>query len=87
MNIRRGILPFPFVSLGRASGCALARTAGVLLTLIQKQRGTECAPLFLAQRKGFEPLETFASTVFKTAAIDHSAISAYFIVLCCPSTV
>ena len=31
----------------------------------------------LAQRKGFEPLEALTSTVFKTAAIDHSAISAY----------
>ena len=29
----------------------------------------------LAERKGFEPLEAFTSTVFKTAAIDHSAIS------------
>ena len=29
----------------------------------------------LAERKGFEPLELLHSTVFKTAAIDHSAIS------------
>ena len=28
-----------------------------------------------AERKGFEPLERFRSTVFKTAAFDHSAIS------------
>ncbi len=27
-----------------------------------------------AEEKGFEPLEPFGSTVFKTAAIDHSAI-------------
>ena len=33
--------------------------------------------VFLAQREGFEPPETLVSTVFKTAAIDHSTISAY----------
>ena len=30
---------------------------------------------FLAEREGFEPPEPLSSTVFKTAAIDHSAIS------------
>ena len=30
---------------------------------------------FLAEREGFEPPEPRSSTVFKTAAIDHSAIS------------
>ena len=30
---------------------------------------------FLAEREGFEPPEVLPSTVFKTAAIDHSAIS------------
>ena len=34
----------------------------------------------MAQREGFEPPETLVSTVFKTAAIDHSTISAYIIV-------
>ena len=29
----------------------------------------------MAGRKGFEPLEACTSTVFKTAAFDHSAIS------------
>ena len=29
----------------------------------------------LAEREGFEPQEPLGSTVFKTAAIDHSAIS------------
>ena len=28
-----------------------------------------------AEREGFEPPEPLSSTVFKTAAIDHSAIS------------
>ena len=31
----------------------------------------------MAERKGFEPLEAFTSTVFKTAAFDRSAISPY----------
>ena len=30
---------------------------------------------FRAEKEGFEPPEPFSSTVFKTAAIDHSAIS------------
>ena len=30
---------------------------------------------FSAERKGFEPLVPHSTTVFKTAAIDHSAIS------------
>ncbi len=29
----------------------------------------------MAEREGFEPPEPLSSTVFKTAAIDHSAIS------------
>ena len=35
----------------------------------------------MAQGEGFEPPEAFTSTVFKTAAIDHSAIPAIFIIL------
>jgi hypothetical protein len=35
--------------------------------------GTFCA--YSAEREGFEPPEVLPSTVFKTAAIDHSAIS------------
>ena len=30
--------------------------------------------VYLAEREGFEPPEPLSSTVFKTAAIDHSAI-------------
>ena len=30
--------------------------------------------MFIAEREGFEPPEPLSSTVFKTAAIDHSAI-------------
>ncbi len=31
--------------------------------------------MLVAEREGFEPPEAHTSTVFKTAAIDHSAIS------------
>ena len=31
--------------------------------------------MYIAEREGFEPPEAHTSTVFKTAAIDHSAIS------------
>ena len=31
-----------------------------------------------AEKEGFEPPEPLGSTVFKTAAIDHSAISPWF---------
>ena len=34
---------------------------------------------FLAEREGFEPPEPRSSTVFKTAAIDHSATSPFVI--------
>ena len=33
------------------------------------------ASFYLAEREGFEPPEALTSTVFKTAAINHSAIS------------
>ena len=36
---------------------------------------------FFAEREGFEPPEPLSSTVFKTAAIDHSAISPFSNVL------
>ena len=38
-------------------------------------------PHFMARREGFEPPETLISTVFKTAVIDHSTISAYSFVV------
>ena len=36
---------------------------------------------WFAEREGFEPPEPLSSTVFKTAAIDHSAISPFANVL------
>ena len=64
----------------------LSQTAGCFfdektysLNPIQKNIETrKLVPIFLAQREGFEPPETLVSTVFKTAAIDHSTISAKY---------
>ncbi len=38
--------------------------------------------MFVAEREGFEPPEPRSSTVFKTAAIDHSAISPNTMFVC-----
>ena len=38
------------------------------------QKKAEIIRLFFAEREGFEPPDPLRSTVFKTAAIDHSAI-------------
>ena len=46
---------------------------------ISKTAGHKSVSLFLAQRKGFEPLDSCPSTVFKTAAFDRSAISAFIL--------
>ena len=40
-----------------------------MTTILQSLRS------LFAEREGFEPPEPLSSTVFKTAAIDHSAIS------------
>ena len=47
------------------------------LCLLQKrkERAITGSFFFFAEREGFEPPEPLSSTVFKTAAIDHSAIS------------
>ena len=42
----------------------------------QKKGYPQVSFFCVAQREGFEPPETLVSTVFKTAAIDHSTISA-----------
>ncbi len=57
------------------SVASLARTAGFLHSLYQIAGRTESTPRNLAEREGFEPPEAFTSTVFKTAALDRSAIS------------
>ncbi len=46
------------------------------LYLLTKNKGAHLDSfIFSAEREGFEPPEPLSSTVFKTAAIDHSAIS------------
>ncbi len=43
---------------------------------LQKKSPDVCAwAVILAEREGFEPPEVLPSAVFKTVAIDHSAIS------------
>ena len=44
---------------------------------LQTQPGRDRQSLTLAEREGFEPPDPFGSTVFKTAAIDHSATSPF----------
>ncbi len=49
---------------------------GVLTLPLRKKRATsQRLAALCAEREGFEPPEVLPSTVFKTAAIDHSAIS------------
>ena len=43
--------------------------------LISNNKKSEHFCSLFAEREGFEPPEALTSTVFKTAAIDHSAIS------------
>lgn len=57
---------FLFLSLPGALGVAES---------VQKQKSLAFAGLFDAEREGFEPPDPFRSSVFKTDAIDHSAIS------------
>ena len=45
------------------------------LVLGKKKSQQSLGSNFWAEREGFEPPDAFTSTVFKTAAIDHSAIS------------
>lgn len=44
-------------------------------TLVEKKLFFSILLFHEAEREGFEPPEVLASTVFKTVAIDHSAIS------------
>ena len=48
-------------------------------TLVDSKKGNKSRNYLIytlsAEREGFEPPEPLSSTVFKTAAIDHSAIS------------
>ena len=56
------------------------------------EQAVACSPFPLAEGEGFEPPEAFTSTVFKTAAIDRSAILPYrppqmAAVFCCMMTI
>ena len=56
---------------------SLFSSAAVVRTLLTPKIKGALRPLFLAEGEGFEPPEAFTSTVFKTAAIDRSAILPY----------
>ena len=45
------------------------------MTCTSQKKGGSFKSFLLAEREGFEPPEVLPSTVFKTAAFDHSAIS------------
>ena len=71
-----GGIPLPpgFARLRRSHPCPAARG---LQTDIKKAQPSKLVALFcyrFAEEEGFEPPERCRSTVFKTAAIDHSAI-------------
>ena len=63
-----------FVEPSFSSTCIFTRA-----DIIKGRLATYCKSAFfvnkMAEREGFEPPDPFKSTVFKTAAIDHSAIS------------
>ena len=64
-----------------AQNLAISRRGSYLSTPKHRRADTDRremrskAKCNVAESKGFEPLEPFGSTVFKTAAIDHSASS------------
>ena len=49
-----------------------------ILTLPKNKKTETYVSAFFAEKEGFEPPDLLQSTVFKTAAIDHSAISPVF---------
>ena len=49
--------------------------AGLPTSLYEKSPAQSAELQFTAEREGFEPPDPLRSTVFKTAAFDHSAIS------------
>ena len=68
--------PSPLGSIKKLQGLYY-HLAGYRYSRVWKrvQISTDLHPSFIAEREGFEPPEPLSSTVFKTAAIDHSAIS------------
>jgi hypothetical protein len=75
---RQGFEPWDPARGQRFSRPPRSTTLASLLSMIfysKEQSPTLCGRLTKAEREGFEPPEACTSTVFKTAAIDHSAIS------------
>ena len=69
------------VPLARFCPAGRVSTSSVQILLPQsiKTRPLRGASNFLAEEVGFEPTEPFSSTVFKTAAFNHSAIPPYML--------
>ena len=56
--------------------CTITQIYGELLGILYMKSGSQLpVSHFVAEREGFEPPDPLRSTVFKTAAFDHSAIS------------
>jgi hypothetical protein len=68
----------PAVSLSRSVRCSArargGKYAGTRLVR-ERDRKTYKTKSYVAEREGFEPPDPCGSTVFKTAAFDHSATS------------
>ena len=64
-------------SLARGGRSRLHPRIPLLFGKRERGAGNACSPFPLAEGEGFEPPEAFTSTVFKTAAIDRSAILPY----------
>ena len=64
-------------SLARGGRSRLHPRTPLLFGKRERGAGNACSPFPLAEGEGFEPPEAFTSTVFKTAAIDRSAILPY----------
>ena len=59
----------------RVSFFVLAIYDSKLSTCLKQKTHNKCCGFSFAEKEGFEPPEVWPSTVFKTAAFDHSAIS------------
>ena len=73
--------PYHFKNGTSMAAPLVAGAAALVREWLQRDRGLsnpderDALLASLAEREGFEPPDPFGSTVFKTAAIDHSAIS------------
>ena len=73
--------PYHFKNGTSMAAPLVAGAAALVREWLQRDRGLlnpderDALLASMAEREGFEPPDPFGSTVFKTAAIDHSATS------------